>query len=247
MDGRRCRVGIGGPRSATLLGRAAGEVSWAAVGGAGAALGQLAQAGADEMIPAAAAHVLAVEFVVEAAVLEGELARVVVQRGDREGRLGSLPVPLKVHSTTVQRTVVGGVASSTRISSGGWPATIGNRSSPSVSPEPVTGLHQAVSAAGLVTMPNATSAGAFTRTVVRYSVLVPVIAASSYGDYGNHSVAKPMATGRLRQGLPSTVSWIVAAACAGVRPSASPGTSTTTVTPSSISRARSVCDAAAVA
>src|SRR6478735_4526581 len=83
---------MSGSRSAILLGRAAGEVSWAAVGSAGPALGQFREAGADEVIPTAAAHVLAVEFVVEAAVLEGELAGVVVERGDREGRLRTNPV-----------------------------------------------------------------------------------------------------------------------------------------------------------
>src|SRR5207249_933462 len=63
--------------SAVLLGGAAGEVAGAAVGGAGAALGQFTQAGADEVIPASAAHVFALEFVVQTAVLERELAGVV--------------------------------------------------------------------------------------------------------------------------------------------------------------------------
>src|SRR3954451_2797177 len=81
-----------GPGSAILLGGAAGEVARAAVGGAGPALGQLPEAGTNEVIPAAAAHVLALEVVVQAAVLEGELARAVVERSDRERWLRSDPV-----------------------------------------------------------------------------------------------------------------------------------------------------------
>src|SRR5664279_1502260 len=82
----------GEPGSAILLGGAAGEVSRAAIGSAGAALGQLAEAGADEVIPTAAAHVLALELVVQAAVFEGQLAGAVVECGDGERRLGSDPV-----------------------------------------------------------------------------------------------------------------------------------------------------------
>src|ERR1700688_2312144 len=82
----------GKPGSAVLLGGAAGEIPWAAVGSAGAALDQLAQAGANEVIPAAAAHVLALELVVQAAVLEVDLAGAVVDRRDGERRLGADPV-----------------------------------------------------------------------------------------------------------------------------------------------------------
>src|SRR5207302_7422949 len=78
--------------SGLLLGGAAGEVAWAAVGGAGTALGELPQAGSDEVVPAAAAHVLALELVVEAEVLEGELAGTVVEGRDREGGLCTDPV-----------------------------------------------------------------------------------------------------------------------------------------------------------
>ncbi len=53
----------------------------AAVGKPRAALDQLAQAGADEVIPAAAAHVLALELVVEPAVLEDDYERH-LRRGD---------------------------------------------------------------------------------------------------------------------------------------------------------------------
>ena len=74
---------------------------------------------------------------------------------------------MKVHSVTVQRTVVGRVASSTWMRRGGWSATIGNRSSPPVRPEPVTGLHHAVSASVVVTASNTASAGASMRTVMR--------------------------------------------------------------------------------
>src|SRR5437899_825610 len=85
-------VSPGKPVSAVLLGGAAGEIPRAAVGGARAALSQFAQAGADEVIPAAAAHVLALELVVKAAVLKGELAGAVVERRDGERRLGTHPV-----------------------------------------------------------------------------------------------------------------------------------------------------------
>src|SRR5450631_2501112 len=89
------QVTPGSPRgsgSAILLGGAPGKVSRAAVGSAGATLGQLTEAGSDEVIPTAAAHVLALELVVQAAVLEGQLARAVVERGDGERRLSSDPV-----------------------------------------------------------------------------------------------------------------------------------------------------------
>src|ERR1700722_16125068 len=72
------------PGSAVLLGGAAGEIPRAAVGSAKAALDQLAQAGADEVIPAPAAHVLAFEIVVQAAVLEIEFAGAGVNRPDGE-------------------------------------------------------------------------------------------------------------------------------------------------------------------
>src|ERR1700722_20420388 len=72
------------PGSAVLLGGAAGEIPRAAVGSARAALDQLAQAGADEVIPAPAAHVLAFEIVVQAAVLEVEFAGAGVDRPDGE-------------------------------------------------------------------------------------------------------------------------------------------------------------------
>src|SRR6202035_2745215 len=81
-----------GPGSTVLLGGAAGKVTWAAVGSAGAAFGQFAQAGTDEGIPAAAAHVLALELVVQTAMLEVELAGPVVYRRDGECRVGAHPV-----------------------------------------------------------------------------------------------------------------------------------------------------------
>ena len=74
---------------------------------------------------------------------------------------------MKVHSTTVQRTVVGRIASSTWMSRGGWSATIGKRSCPPLRPEPVTGLHQAASASWRGDASNTVSAGALIRTVVR--------------------------------------------------------------------------------
>src|ERR1700722_13151999 len=80
------------PGSAVLLGGAAGEIPRAAVGSARAALDQLAQAGADEVIPAPAAHVLAFKIVVQAAVLEIEFAGAGVDRPDGEGWLGANPV-----------------------------------------------------------------------------------------------------------------------------------------------------------
>src|SRR5450631_396019 len=81
-----------GPGSTVLLGVAAGEVTWAAVGSAGATFGKFAQTGTDEVIPAAAAHVLALELVVETAVLEVELAGTIVDRHDGECRVGAHPV-----------------------------------------------------------------------------------------------------------------------------------------------------------
>jgi len=61
-----------------ILSGATGEVPRAAVGGAGTFLGEFSEAGADEVVPAAAAHVLALEIVVEAEVFEGEFAGTVV-------------------------------------------------------------------------------------------------------------------------------------------------------------------------
>src|ERR1700722_4044639 len=80
------------PGSAVLLGGAADEIPRAAVGSARAALDQLAQAGADEVIPAPAAHGLAFEIVVQAGVLEGEFAGAGIDRPDGECWLGANPV-----------------------------------------------------------------------------------------------------------------------------------------------------------
>src|SRR5262249_46661614 len=87
-SGRRA-VGRG---SSLLLGGAAGEVPRAAVGGARATLGELAQTGPDEVVPAAAAHVLALELVVQPDVLEGQLAGVLIDGRDREGWVRPFPV-----------------------------------------------------------------------------------------------------------------------------------------------------------
>lgn len=72
----------------------------------------------------------------------------------------------KGQSTTVHRTDVGRVASSTRITSGSG-AFMRNRSSPPVVPDPVAGFHHAASPAVVVSASKRASGEAFTRTVVR--------------------------------------------------------------------------------
>jgi hypothetical protein len=73
---------------------------------------------------------------------------------------------MKTQSVTVHRTDVGRIASSTRTTSGSG-AFIGNRNSPPVSPDPVTGFHHALSPSVVVTASNTTSADALILMVVR--------------------------------------------------------------------------------